>query len=104
MLVCFELLAPKGQRRKLMMLAWSAAVPQAVVLPALVLGSPGLVLPLVSVETVVELVPVEAALSESLGPDHRSGPNESGRRTRWWWLRRLRFWQWFLWWFGCCSR
>jgi len=56
-----------------MMLAWSAAVPQAVVLPALVLGSPGLVLLLVSVESVVQLVPVAAALSESLGSDHRSG-------------------------------
>ena len=71
-----------------LLVVWSAAVPQAAVLPvsasavvlqallvpALVLASPVLVLSLVSVETVVQHIPVEAVLSEVIGPDRGSGP------------------------------
>ena len=64
-------------------MVWSAAVPQAAVLPvlasavvvlSLVLASPVMVLSLVSVETVVQHIPAEAVLSEVIGPDHGSGP------------------------------
>ena len=53
--------------------ASASVVLQAAVLPALVLASPVLVLLLVSVETVTQHIPVEAVLSEVVGPDRRSG-------------------------------
>ena len=56
-----------------LLVIWSAAVPQASVVPALVLASPVLVLSLVS-ETVVQHSRLEAVLSEVLGPDRGSGP------------------------------
>ena len=57
-----------------LLVIWSAAVPQASVVPALVLASPVLVLSLVSEETVVQHSRLEAVLSEVLGPDRGSGP------------------------------
>ena len=85
-LVDIRPLAPKGPGNRRMPLVWSAAVPQAVVvpasasvlqavvLPALVLASPALVLLLVSMETATQHIPVEAVLSEVAAPDRRSGP------------------------------
>ena len=57
-----------------LLVVWSAAVPQASVVFALVLASPALVLSLVSQKTVAQHSWLEAALSEVLGPDRRSGP------------------------------
>ena len=87
-LVGIRPVAPRDPGSRRTLLVWSAAVLQAVVVPALalapvvlqavvvpvlVLASPVPVLLLVSVETVMQLVPVEAVLSEVVGPDRRSG-------------------------------
>ena len=82
-LVDIRPLVPRSPGSRRVVMVWSAAVPQAAVLPvlasavvvlSLVLASPVMVLSLVSVETVVQHIPAEAVLSEVIGPDHGSGP------------------------------